>query len=78
MSIKVIVNSTSPSRVSVNNSKRESVRTVGIAPNLNPNNLSDLEDVDMSDADNNETLVYDEASGKFIVRELPIINGGEF
>ena len=40
--------------------------------------LVELKDVDSSDADNNETLVYDEVSGKFVVKELPIINGGTF
>jgi|694.fasta_scaffold00027_116 hypothetical protein len=40
--------------------------------------IQELRDVDASDVDNNETLVYDEVSGKFIVREIPIINGGEF
>lgn len=40
--------------------------------------LIELTDVDASDVDNNETLVYDNASGKFIVKEIPIINGGTF
>lgn len=38
----------------------------------------ELKDVDASDLDNNETLVYDEVSGKFVVKIIPIINGGEF
>lgn len=38
----------------------------------------ELKDVDASDVDNNETLVYDEVSGKFVVKIIPIINGGEF
>ncbi len=40
--------------------------------------ITELIDVDASDVDNNETLVYDEGSGKFIVKEIPIINGGTF
>lgn len=40
--------------------------------------IVELRDVDASDVDNNETLVYDEGSGKFVVREIPIINGGTF
>lgn len=40
--------------------------------------IVELKDVDASDVDNNETLVYDEVSGKFVVREIPIINGGTF
>lgn len=38
----------------------------------------ELKDVDASNVDNNETLVYDESSGKFVVKEIPIINGGTF
>lgn len=40
--------------------------------------LRNLKDVDATSLDNNETVVYDEASGKFIIKELPIINGGTF
>lgn len=40
--------------------------------------LVELTDVDATDIDNNETLVYDEVSGKFVVKEIPIINGGTF
>jgi hypothetical protein len=40
--------------------------------------LVQLKDVDASDIDNNETLVYDAASGKFKIEELPVVNGGEF
>lgn len=40
--------------------------------------LRELKDVDSSDSENNETLVYDEVSGKFVIKELPIINGGTF
>ena len=40
--------------------------------------LVELKDVDASDVDNNETVVYDAASGKFKIEELPIVNGGEF
>jgi site-specific recombinase XerD len=40
--------------------------------------LVQLKDVDASNIANNDTLVYNEASGKFVVEELPIINGGDF
>lgn len=40
--------------------------------------LTELTDVDASDVDNNETIVYDTTSGKFVVKEIPIINGGTF
>jgi hypothetical protein len=77
MSIKVTVNSVPKTRVSINNQQRETIRTVGILPSIT-NKLEDLIDVDASDADDNETLVYDATTGKYVVREIPIINGGDF
>lgn len=38
----------------------------------------ELRDVDASDVDNNETLVYDDASSKFVVKTLPVVDGGSF
>jgi hypothetical protein len=43
-----------------------------------PYTLIELKDVDATSVDNNETIVYDEVSGKFVVKEIPIINGGTF
>ena len=40
--------------------------------------LVELRDVDASILANNETVVYDQVSGKFVVKVLPIINGGTF
>jgi len=77
MSIKVTVNSVPKTRVSINNQQRETIRTVGILPSIT-NKLEDLLDVDAIDADDNETLVYDATTGKYVVREIPIINGGDF
>jgi hypothetical protein len=37
-----------------------------------------LVDVIATDPNENETLVYDEASGKYIVKILPSISGGTF
>jgi hypothetical protein len=74
MAVRVTVNSIPKTRVSINNEKRGTIRTVGVGTKR----LSDLIDVDASDPDNNETLVYDAASGKYVVRELPIVNGGTF
>lgn len=63
-------------RIAVTVSQQKEVKTIN--KTVSPNRLSKLYDVDASDADNNETLVYDEASGNFVVKELPIINGGTF
>jgi hypothetical protein len=69
---------TSPQiRVSINNQDRKQIRAVGLAPG-NVNQLVKLTDVDATDPDNNETLVYDEASGKYVIKTLPIVSGGTF
>lgn len=78
MSIRVTVNSVPKNRVSINTRKIETVRSVGIAPSQADRYLATLLDVDASDPDNNETLVYDAATGKYVVKELPIVNGGTF
>lgn len=81
MGIKVTVNSTPRNRISINNNQRSTIRTVAVAPVVpidTIDNLVELKDIDASDVDNNETVVYDEVSGKFVIKELPIINGGTF
>ena len=41
--------------------------------------LVELKDVDSSaGVANNNTVVYDASSGKFKIKELPILNGGTF
>jgi len=75
MATKVTVTTSPGNRISINNQKREIIRTVGVG---SATNIGSLNDVDASDPDNNEVLVYDEATGKYIVRELPIVNGGTF
>jgi hypothetical protein len=40
--------------------------------------LVKLKDVDASHVANNETVVYDAQSGKFVIEALPILDGGEF
>ncbi len=74
MGTKVTVTSTSKNRVSINNQQRATIRTIGISANK----LSGLLDVDASSPDNNDTLVYDSATGKYVIKELPIVNGGTF
>lgn len=78
MSIKVTVNSIPKTRVSINSIERNSIRSVGVTPSVPANQLRNLLDVDASSLNNNEILVYDEASDKFIVKETPIVNGGNF
>lgn len=76
--IKATVRTTGINRVSINKQSRDVIRTVGIAPVATYNTLGGLLDVDASDPDNNETLVYDAAAGKYVIKELPVINGGNF
>lgn len=75
MGTKVIVNSTSPNRVLINNQQPKTIRTVGIGVGTK---FAGLLDVNASDPDNNETVVYDEASGKYVVKTLPVVDGGTF
>lgn len=76
MAVKVTVNSVSPNRVSINNQQRTSIRTVGITPQ--EGRLADLTDVDATDPDNNEILVYDEILNKYVIKILPKLDGGTF
>ena len=76
MAIKVTVNSSSPNRVSINNQQRTTIRAVGVA--YPEGKLVNLTDVDATDPDNNEILVYDEALNKYVIKILPNINGGTF
>lgn len=40
--------------------------------------IAELRDVDASDADNNETLVFDATTNKYVVKPLPSIDGGTY
>ena len=78
MSTKVTVNSVPTTRVSINGQQRETIRTVGVAPSSITNQLASLTDVDATSSDNNDVLVYDSTVNKYVVKELPIIDGGTF
>jgi len=76
MAVKVTVNSSSPNRVSINNQQRTTIRSVGLANQ--DTKLENLTDVDASDPDNNEILVYDETLNKYVIKTLPNLDGGTF
>jgi hypothetical protein len=76
MAVKVTVNSVSPNRVSINNQQRTTIRSVGLANQ--ETRLENLTDVDASDPDNNEILVYDETLNKYVIKTLPNLDGGTF
>jgi hypothetical protein len=70
---KIVVTSTPKNRILINN--RTGSLTGGAAA---IDTLVELKDVDATHVTNNETVVYDEASGKFKIEELPIVDGGTF
>lgn len=79
MGVKVTLVSDQKNRISINSQNRTQIKTVAITPDLSGvSSLASLSDVDASDPDNNETLVYDDAIGKYVVKTLPNINGGTF
>jgi len=53
------------------------VSAVSIAPQTSLS-LGNLTNVDASGAENGETLVYDAAQGKYVVKVIPTIVGGSF
>lgn len=82
MAIKVSVNSSPGNRVSINSQNRDTIRTisVGIATGGGggASRLSELTDVRAVSPANNNTLVYDSATQRYVVKELPVLNGGTF
>jgi hypothetical protein len=83
MSISVVVRPVENVTTSVK-SERTVVSSVTIAPQTTIS-LGNLTNVDASDPDDGETLVYDEVLGKYIVKAITVdsnnitnINGGTF
>ena len=65
-------------RVGINNQSRKSIRTVSISVLANGTKLADLGDVDASGSENNEVLVYDSALDKYVIKSLPVLDGGQY
>jgi hypothetical protein len=86
MPIKVTVNSPGQNRISINRTGvRSTVRSLAITTAIEGQSggggvdtLSELTDVDATDSDNNEVLVWDQASGKYVIKVLPVLDGGEY
>jgi len=77
----ITVRTTPKNRISINNggTKKLIVNTGGgTSPSGAIDSVIQLKDVDASDVDNNETLVYDDTVGKFVVKSLPNLDGGTF
>jgi hypothetical protein len=70
--------------------QKKTVRTIimggaGGTANVNLNisgngvfKLADLLDVNSTDVDNNEVVVWDEAQNKYVIKTLPVLDGGVF
>ncbi len=81
MSIKITTNRQNGLRVTTQPGNRIQINTGGAGGSSSGNidTLVELKDIDVSaGVANNNTVVYDESSGKFKIRELPILNGGTF
>lgn len=80
MSIKITTNRQTGLRVSTQPGSRIQVNTGGAGGGsaTGITTLVELKDVDAKDFFGNNTVVYDEASGKFKIEELPVVNGGTF
>lgn len=78
MGVKVTLASTNQNRISINNQSRETIRTVRISSLADRAKMSSLQDVDSSDADTGETLVYDASTRTYVVRTLPSVDGGQY
>jgi hypothetical protein len=77
--VKAIINTTGINRVSINKTDQTIARTVTLNPQVSSSNfLRSLNDVNSSSLLNNDTLVYDAASDKFVTKKLPSIDGGTF
>ena len=80
---KITVITRPANRISINTPNKTQIKSVNVvgASAVGAEGVryfSQLLDVDASDANNNETLVYDEATGKYVIKVLPIISGGTF
>lgn len=70
-SSKLTVSSRPKNRVNINT-------RMGIGGGSTIDTLAELRDVDASDPDTNETLVFDSTTKKYIVKTLPIVDGGSY
>ena len=79
MSFKATINTTGINHVSINKQQQNIVRTVTLSPEtITINSLRGLHDVDATTILNNDTVVYDSSSDKFVVRNILLVDGGTF
>lgn len=79
MSDKITVITQPKDRIVVNSPQKTQIKSVNVlGGGGGASALEQLTDVDITLKSNNSTLVYDANSGKYFVRELPILDGGTF
>ena len=83
MGNRITVSTRPGNRVAVDSPQRDQAVTVKMVGTSalgvgGADRLIELLDVDATSVDNNETVVWDEIEGKFVIKELPIVNGGDF
>ncbi|NDB61793.1 hypothetical protein EB001_25630 [bacterium] len=78
MSIKISTGKSHKLNVTTTPGNRIQINTGGGGGAGGIDTLVELRDVDASNVTDNETVVYDAASGKFKIETLPIVDGGSF
>lgn len=80
MAIKAVISSVTKNRISINKQERDVVRTVALGGGGGggSSTLEGLSDVISTNKSNNYTLVYDAVSEKYVVKELPVLDGGTY
>jgi hypothetical protein len=77
MPITAIVNTNQSTTVEIKTNKT-TVSMLPILTTADIASLSQIQDVDASNPDNNEVLVYDQTQNKYVIKTLPIVQGGTF
>ena len=72
MATKVSIVTNPGNRVSINRPSNK------VTVSKTARGLESLLDVDISSKENNDVLVYDETSGKFVSKVIPVVDGGSF
>lgn len=80
MGIRAVINSSTSTRISINNQQRQTVRSVISPINAggSATKLTDLTDVQTVQLVDNATVVYDSIDQNFKIKPLPSIEGGTF
>lgn len=77
MALRVRIANNPSKRVSISGSRAQQVKLSGFV-NGSTTTLEQLSDVDASDPDVNEVLVYDPDTQTYVIKTIPKISGGTF